>query len=95
MDSIKAIDGQTGALFIILHLSQEAGNNMRQLIGRLNISQAAAYSSIETLIKHNLVEEKEEWGKDRRGGKRKNYYLTDKGKKVAEKLKEIEKIIEG
>ena len=41
-----------------------------------------------------MVEEKEEWGKDRRGGKRKNYYLTEKGKKVAKKLKEIEKIVE-
>lgn len=91
---IDEIDGQRGYLKILLHLKEKKFTNVRELYGQIGISHSGAYSALSKLLSHGLVEEKEEWGKDRRGGKRKNYYLTDKGKKIADKLRDIEKIIE-
>lgn len=92
---IDEIDGQRGYLKILLHLLQTDCTNVREMYGLIGISHTGAYSALAKLQAHGLVEEKEEWGKDRRGGKRKNYYLTEKGKKIAKKLKEIEEIIQG
>ena len=94
IDIIDEIDKQRGYLKILMHLQQHEKANVRQISGRTDISHGAIYNAISRLTEDGLVEEKEEWGPTKKGGKRKNYYLTDKGTKVAEKLAEIETIIE-
>jgi len=78
-----------------MHLLEHEKANVRQISGRTEISQGAIYNAISRLMVDGLVVEKEEWGPTKKGGKRKNYYLTEKGKKCAKMLQEIEKIIDG
>ena len=95
MDIIDEIDKQRGYLKILMHLLEREKANVRQISGRTDISHGAIYNAISRLMVDGLVVEMEEWGPTKKGGKRKNYYLTEKGKKVAKKLKEIEEIIQG
>ena len=95
IDIIGEIDKQRGYLKILMHLREHEKANVRQISGRTDISQGAIYNAISRLMVDGLVVEMEEWGPTKKGGKRKNYYLTEKGKKVAEKLEEIQSIVKG
>ena len=91
---LERVDRQTGYISILLYLSKGEKANVKKLSANLDMANETIYRAISLLEKDDLIEEKEEWGKSGRGWKRKNYYLTAKGKKVAKKLKEIEGIVE-
>ena len=91
---LERADRQTGYISILLYLLKNEKANVKKLSANLDVANETVYRAIGLLEKDGLIDEKEEWGKSGRGWKRKNYYLTDKGKKVAEKLREIEEIIE-
>ena len=92
-DIIDEIDKQRGYLKILMHLLKHEKANVRQISGHTDVSHGATYNALSKLIEDGLVVEKEEWGPTRKGGKRKNYYLTDKGREVAKKLTEIQDIV--
>ena len=94
MDFIESLDRQTGTFLILRYINQEGVSNIRTMAVLLKMSFETAYRAVNVLIGAGLIEEREEWGDDKRGGKRKNYYLTKKGKEIAKKLKEIEEIME-
>ena len=94
MSMLETLDGQRGFPMLLLYLLKNEKSNIREMTVLVDISQTAVYNALEKMEGIGLVEMKEEWGKRKRGWKRKNYYLTEKGKKVAEKLKEIEEIIQ-
>ena len=94
MSQMEKLDGQRGFPMLLLYLLKNKKSNVREMTVIVDISQTAVYNALEKMEVIGLVEMKEEWGKRKRGWKRKNYYLTEKGKKVAKKLKEIEGIVE-
>jgi|GEM_PF-2979877 len=87
------LDGQRGFPSVLLVLLEKEKASINELSTYCSISQTAAYNVIPALKELDLIYEKEETSESSRGQKRKNYYLTDKGKRVAEKLNEINKIL--
>lgn len=96
MDVIRRIDGQRGFISILLQLLKGEKANVKEITVYSKISNTAAYNAIPILKDLDLIIGKEEFGEYSRGRKRKNYYLTDRGERVAKKLVEmIEEIKEG
>ncbi len=91
---IKELEGQRGVLQIPLVLHQNGEilygklYNNKPLIEISNNSTAKR--ALQLLIKHNLVMERSNGN----GSKAIYYRLTDKGKKFAKLIKEIEKLLE-
>ena len=89
------MDSQTGMMELLVHLLKYEKLNITKIVHHRGMNIHTAYNCIELGTELGFIEMREEnpEGK-KRGFKSKNYYLTDKGKKVAKKLKEIEEIVE-
>ena len=95
MKNIEHFDNQIGLINLILYIHRKDKSNISDIRNKANINMNTAYKCLDIMDNLGLVESKEEYPtKVKRGFKSKNYYLTGKGKKVAEKLVEIEAIIE-
>lgn len=94
MSSIDELDGQKGFPSVLMVLLERKKASISELCTYSNISQSAAYNIIPVLKDLNLIEEVSETEENSRGQKRKNYYLTERGKRVSKKLKEAIEIME-
>ena len=96
MERFCMIDSQTGMMELLVHLLQYENLNITKIVHHRGMNIHTAYNCIELGTKLDLIGMREENPKGKKGGfKSKNYYLTEKGKKIAKKLKEIEEIIQG
>jgi len=84
MDIVGTIDGQRGFISVLLLLKEREKANIKEITAFAQISNTAAYNVIPILLDLKLIHEKEETHERSRGRKRKNYYLTEKGTRVAE-----------
>ena len=82
---------QTGALRLLVTLLKNDALPVSELIKVVGCSQHALYNAIETLLEAGLIYEAHEKSFPRR----RIFRLTEKGRKVAEKLLEIEEIMKG
>ena len=88
------IDSQTGMMELLVHLIKYENLNITKIVHHRGMNIHTAYNCIEVGTKLELIEMREENPKGKKGGfKSKNYFLTDKGKKIAEKLRDVEKIL--
>lgn len=71
---------------LILFYLEKGSAYIRELSSELNMSNTTVYNALLTLVQLGLISEKRERGK-------RVIYLTDKGKKVVSKLKELDKLI--
>ncbi len=94
MSSIDELDGQRGFPSVLIVLLERKKASISELSTYSGISQTAAYNILPVLKDLNLIEEVRETEEDSRGQERKNYYLTEKGKRVSKKLKEAIEIME-
>ena len=91
---IKELEGQRGILQIPLVLQKNGEILYRKLYNNKPLveisNNSTAKRALQILLKHNLIVEKNNGNKS----KAIYYSLTDKGKRFAELIKEIEKILE-
>jgi len=86
MDPLIKLDDTKAALRVLLFIHEHEGTNITNIIyGTPYAGQKAVYSAIHVLLELGLI--REEYEKERR------FFLTEKGKKVAELLREIRNII--
>jgi len=94
MTNIEYFDNQIGLINLILYIHKRGKTNISGIRNKTNINMNTAYKCLDIMDNLGLIEVKVEYPTEiQRGFKSKNYYLTDKGKKVAERLKDIEEII--
>ena len=86
---MKTFCGQTGVDLILKYMLENKNVILSDIILNLKLPSPTAMRAIDMLKKYKLVKEK-------RGiYNRREFTLTDKGIKIAEKMREIEKILEG
>jgi DNA-binding MarR family transcriptional regulator len=85
---IEALE-QTTLPRIMIYLYREKKASRTDLRNGIKGSQAAIYKALPLLKENGLIEE----GKPSGFSRRIDIWLTEKGKKVAEKLIELEKIL--
>lgn len=89
--SIENIEGQKGVLRLLIYLNKVGKANMQRIVNETNLYPRIVKSSTTLLEKEGLVST----SIDRKSYPPKNIvFLTDKGKRIAEKMKEIEGILE-
>ena len=89
------IDSQTGMMELLVHLLRYEKLNITKIVHQRGMNIHTAYNCIELGTNLGLIEMREENPKGKKGGfKSKNYSLTVKGKSIAERLSEIEIILE-
>jgi len=89
MTKLNALE-QTALPRILVYLLRKGKASRTDLKNNIDASQQAIYNSLPILKKHELIEETTEASFPRR----KLITLTDKGRRVAEYLVGIEKILE-
>lgn len=90
--SITDFEGQKGTIRLLLYLYDKRESSLSSILKDTDIYDRIFWKSAEVLKNNGLVETRI----DNSSYPPKNMIsLTDKGKKVAGKLKEIEEIIEG
>jgi len=89
MQAIDKLDYDKATLRVLFFL-YKGGAKITSIIKGVPVGQRAAYTALSTLMGLKLVEEQisEEFPFTR------NFILTEKGQKVAEKLAEIQAILE-
>jgi len=93
MDPLVKLDETRAALRVLLFIYEHEGCNITRIIYETPLAgQKAVYTAIRTLLELSLVDEKFEVKKGTMKGERK-FYLTDKGRKVAELLKAVKDIL--
>jgi len=90
MQAMEKLDYDKATLRVLLFLYKEGGAKITSIIKGVPVGQRAAYTALSTLMGLKLVEE--QISKDFPFTR--NFILTEKGKKVAEKLAEIQAILE-
>jgi len=80
---------QRGCTHILLYLLDEETAMVSQLVRRLPITQDPIYKALPILVSLGLIKEKLE----AKFPRRRMFSLTEKGRRVAEKLNEIEAIL--
>jgi len=85
---MKALE-QEGAITFMIYLFKRNKVNISTALKDLEIGQSALYTTLRKLLQANLIAEVKE---DRFPFSR-FFVLTDKGRKVAEHLVEVEKIL--
>lgn len=93
MRPIRELDEQSGFFSVLTYLHENNKGYMRKIASDLEIGNRTLYKVIDILSNYSLIEMKEEKGKANK--MRKVYYLTQKGKLLAEKVKEIENLMVG
>lgn len=93
MDFLKIVDNQSGYFQVIQYLRLHGKGHLNKMSADLSIGNTTLYRVFDLLRNKNIITVEESRGKGR--GIRKNYYLTDKGKRVAEKLVEMIEEIKG
>lgn len=81
---------KTGALQLLLILSKRGELSVSELRATIDCSWEAARGALRTLKEFGLVQDELE---KVRFTARKIYFLTDKGKRVAKNLEEMERIL--
>jgi len=90
MDPLAKLDRTRAALRVLLFIYEHEGTNLTNVIkGTPHAGQKAIYSALETLLELGLVRQEFE---KRVGGERR-FFMTEKGKKVAELLAKIRDIL--
>jgi DNA-binding MarR family transcriptional regulator len=84
----EIFEGTVKVLKFLLERKQVSISELKDGVG---ISQDAIYNAIEKLKASNLLEERREG----RFPRRRLLVLTDRGKRVAEKLSEIDRLMSG
>ena len=89
MNSLQALEGQSGILRLLVYLHQHGEANLSELIKKANINQTGVYNSIRRLSELNLIVEE----KEKNFPYRRVLRLTVEGKQIAEHLVKIEKLL--
>jgi predicted transcriptional regulator len=90
LESIENIEGQKGALRLLIYLNKVGKANMQRIVNETNLYARIVKSSTTLLEKEGLVST----NIDHNSYPPKNMVsLTDKGKRIAEKMKEINDIL--
>lgn len=81
---------QIGTLRVLLFLEKNEGSNITKMKNEIDdLSQAGLYTALKALLALELIrDEVSTYPRMRR------FYLTEKGKRVAAKIKEIKEILE-
>jgi len=88
---IRALEGQAGILQVLLYLNRKGEVNFQKIVEEAKITGRSLYGSLDKLNKLGMIIQRP----DNSSYPPKNMIsLTEKGELVAEKLKEIEKILE-
>ncbi|MEM3390464.1 MAG: winged helix DNA-binding protein [Thermoproteota archaeon] len=80
---------QTDSIRIFLFLSKKGATTLTEIKDNVNYSLSAIYNALRKLKDAGLIQEELE----KEFPRRRLISLTDKGRKVAEKLEEIEKVL--
>lgn len=81
---------QTSACRVLVYLLKNDGSTVSDILNKGDFSQTSLYNALRKLKDAGLIEEKLEETFPRR----RLISLTDKGRSVAEKLEEIERVLE-
>jgi DNA-binding PadR family transcriptional regulator len=87
--SLRDLDQQMGCLELLRLLLKEGTLWKRQIVSKLNRSPEVAYGALEVLNRLGLITEVEQ----NAFPYRKDVSLNDRGRRVAEHLLEIEKVL--
>jgi len=88
---MRILEGQAGNLRVLIYLSNVNETNFQSIVEGFPLTGRSLYSVIDKLKELELINTRI----DRSSyPPRKMISLTDKGRKVAKKLKEIEKLLE-
>jgi len=88
---MRTLEGQAGNLRVLIYLSNVDETNFQSIVERLPLTGRSLYSVIDKLKELELIKTRI----DRSSYPPRNMIsLTDKGRKVAEYLKKIEKVLE-
>lgn len=88
---IDRLENQVGILQILLYVFRKKKTFLSEIIYEAKINQQATYNALKKLNDLKLIREEPEaagFGRPKRW-----LYLTERGKKVAEELVKIEKIL--
>ena len=89
---IKVLEKQSGLIRLLIYLNDKSPINVQSIVDDSDIYPNIMYASIKKAKSLSLIEDKIDNSKY---PPRNVLYLTERGKKVAEKLKEIEEILKG
>jgi predicted transcriptional regulator len=89
-DPIKVLEKQSGFLRLIVYLSDNAVTTVTKIIEDTGIPVHQLYSSIEKGKELKIISSRID---NTKYPPRNMIFLTDKGKKISEKIKEISNII--
>ena len=81
-DTIEILEKPVGTMKILIYLHQNEKTTITGLLKNQHLNQRTTYSALEKLQEKDLVQQKEDTGFP----KSKYYFLTNKGKTVAERL---------
>ena len=82
---------QRGIVSFLLYLLRNEGKPLSVIVEEAGINRTTVYNVINRLLQTGLIKEDYEKGFPRR----RIFRLTEKGRKVAEKLLEIEELMKG
>ncbi len=91
MHPIKALETQSGAMRLLIYLS-DSPSYVTKILHETDIPNSVLFRAIDLLEEMKLIKKNID---SSTFPKRNIISLTDKGKKVAKHLKEIEEILEG
>lgn len=89
---IKVLEKQSGLIRLLIYLNDRSPINVQAIVEDSDIYPNIMYVSIRKAKDLKLIDDKIDNSKY---PPRTMLYLTEKGKKVAQKLKEIEEILKG
>lgn len=89
---IKVLEKQSGLIRLLIYLSEKSPINVQSIIDDSDIYPNIMYASIRKAKEIALIEDKVDNSKY---PPRTMLSLTEKGRRVAQKLKEIEEILKG
>jgi len=90
-DHMRTLEGQAGNLRVLIYLSNVDETNFQSIVEGLPLTGRSLYSVIDKLKELGLIKTRI----DRSSYPTRNMIsLTEKGRKVAEYLKKIEKVLE-
>ena len=88
--SLEKLEGQKGVLRILVYLYQHGDTNFQRIVDEGNLYDRIVRNSLPILKNPSLISTKI----DKISYPRKNMiFITEKGKRIAEKLMEIEEIM--
>lgn len=89
IESLSALEKPVGSMKILLYLHRHEKATITKLLKRQNLNQRTTYSALSKLQKEGLIFQEESMGFPLC----KYYFLTDKGKVVAEQLDQVASIL--